>query len=152
MPDDDQAVIEYFCQRAAVAAMADLIRADGGQLALPRAEIEVSTAPQLIEPDVPKVRCVTVTPVPEVVDDRSWWERLDKVSLALRTLGVLTGLTLCGVVAWLVIMAAQAIAAAVTALVPVLLTVAGVIVIIVLLSSLGGDGGSFSGTFGGRMH
>jgi hypothetical protein len=158
---EDLDVIRDYCNRAAVAAVADLIRAsESGRLALPAG---LSSPPVVIDetgveiPDqndsAPRLQYAMGTPVPEVIDERTWWERVDKVRLTFRCLGVLASLGALAAAAWIVVMVVQAIVAAVTAIIPMVLTVLGVIALIVLLGALGGGSGrGFSGTFSGRMH
>jgi hypothetical protein len=163
---EDLNVIRDYCNRAAINAVAELIRAQGGELGNGRLALPVglSSPPAvIIDEDEVEIPCqnrptarvwdVTTTPIPGEVDERTWWQRVDKVRLTFRCLGVLASLGALAAAAWIVIMVVQSIVAALTTIIPMVLGVLGVIAIIVLLCSLGGGGGrGFSGTFQGRMH
>ncbi len=155
--EDDLATIQEYCQRAAVAAVADAIRAQTGQLvpvehpqitaiAAPPVDLDALTASQ--EP-------ITLHPVPvrEPVRETRW--RLDQLEWALlgfaaTALGLLVWIAV--EVVWALGRAASAAGAAISAAAPAAGGIALLVLLALLLCRGGGGGRGFSGTFSGRMH
>lgn len=161
---EDLATIDAYMRQAAVAAVADAIRARAAELEvvdLERSAIRVCDDPRLpefsslsaSESSRERVQHVTVRPVVDVprAAKSGWlvrnWPRVAIVLVVLVTLGV---------GAWLLVLAlAAAFAALATALaaaVPVLLGIGALVLLITLCGGRGSGGGGFSGTFQGRMH
>lgn len=153
---DDLQIIESYCKQAAVAAVADLIRREGGPLAISAAPYRppaVTDTDDQIIPSEHEPRHVTTSPV-EYVDDRTWWQRVDKFVLFLRVLGVLAVIGACIGLVWVVMSIVAAVTTALITAIPTLLGIAAVVALVMLLAAMGGGrgGGGFSGTFQGRMH
>lgn len=154
--EDDLATIQEYCKQAAVAAVADAIRAHTGQLvqvqepqpaaiAAPPVDLDALTADR--EP-------ITLYPVPVREPLRETWWRLEPFEWALLGFGV----TVLGVFVWLAVevmgalgRAAASAGHAISIAAP---TIGGVLLLVLLvaLCSRGGGGHGFSGTFSGRMH
>ena len=152
---DDLQIIEAYCKQAAVAAIADLIRQEGGPLAISAASYRppavINTDDQIISEHEP--RHVTTLPV-EYIDNRTWWQRVDKFVLFLRVLGVLAVIGVCLGLVWIVTSIVAVITTALVTALPALLGIAAVVALVMVLAAMGGGrgGGGFSGTFQGRMH
>lgn len=146
---DDLAVIDAYMRDAATHAVADAIRARTGRLALPASD-QALYRPEA-EPADPRVLTVHPVDYDQPARQLAWYRRRSTAVGA----GIAAFLAGTGLVVWAVVGVVSAASRAIDSNSGSIEGFAVLAVIALLCMMLGGrrrGGGSFSGTFNGRMH
>ncbi|MGH3573270.1 MAG: hypothetical protein ACRDUW_15785 [Pseudonocardiaceae bacterium] len=154
--ETDLAVIQEFCRQAAVAAVADLVRAQNGTVASPEQAYPAIPGPPVpVAPRQrqPEYQTVTVHPVRDpYYQDLTWWQRhWHRVAISCGA-SVVVGLIVWG--GYELVSSLSHPTADPESTVSSLLVIAVIVGLRWLFRGGGGSGGgrTFSGTFHGRMH